>query len=161
MRKLGRPKGTKLSKETKDKIRRSRTGQPHASETKRKISKGVKKYYEIRKRVATDPTVEELIERKLAWLHRFVKRLQDRDSLDYRTLTLWRRTALNHMHYLTKRGVCHLLSVEDVVFLGDVVISEFKCSYTCYTARTVRIEGELDGLTKIFGLLVLRLPYKK
>jgi hypothetical protein len=41
----GRPLGFKLSEESKDKIRESRTGQEHAVQTKRKISKSLKRYF--------------------------------------------------------------------------------------------------------------------
>jgi len=41
--KRGRPVGHKLSKKTKDKIRKSRIGKSHSKETRRKISAGVNK----------------------------------------------------------------------------------------------------------------------
>jgi len=41
----GRPMGYQLSKESKDKISKSRTGQFHSQKTKDKISKSLKKYF--------------------------------------------------------------------------------------------------------------------
>ena len=42
----GRPLGMKLSQKSKDQIAKSKTGQKHSEETKKKISEGVKKYHE-------------------------------------------------------------------------------------------------------------------
>ena len=45
MPKRGRPKGHKLSQESKDKIAKSKTGQKHRYLTKRKISRSVKRWF--------------------------------------------------------------------------------------------------------------------
>jgi hypothetical protein len=45
-RKVGRPKGHVLSKESKDKIGRSKTGFRHTTETKDRISASVLRYYD-------------------------------------------------------------------------------------------------------------------
>jgi hypothetical protein len=47
-KKRGRPKGHKLSSETKDKIRRSREGRSHSIATREKISKSRIKYFKKR-----------------------------------------------------------------------------------------------------------------
>lgn len=44
-KKRGRPRGYKLSEETKDKIRQSRIGRSHSKETKNKISKSLTKHF--------------------------------------------------------------------------------------------------------------------
>ena len=46
MGKRGRPKGHRLSQKSKEKISRSKTGQRHVGETKSKISKSLKFYFE-------------------------------------------------------------------------------------------------------------------
>ena len=45
----GRPKGYKLSEESKSKIAKSKTGQKHSWLVKRKIGRGVKKFYKTPK----------------------------------------------------------------------------------------------------------------
>lgn len=45
MAKRGRPKGHKLSEESKQKISVSKTGYIHSGRTKKKISKSLKKYF--------------------------------------------------------------------------------------------------------------------
>jgi hypothetical protein len=45
MAKRGRPKGHKLSEETKKQISKSKTGQKHLAETRQKIRESVTKYF--------------------------------------------------------------------------------------------------------------------
>ena len=67
----GRPTGFRLSEESKNKIRNSRTGQHHSESTKTKIANSMVDYY-------AEETTMSVAKRYMHWLHHsFLKKLND------------------------------------------------------------------------------------
>jgi len=104
-KKRGRPVGFELSDETKEKIRRSRTGKAHSQETRNKISKSLIRYFK-----KMDPVSEGIrneykyfpIEAK-KWLYEHSTELDDTDDI----------MANKRIVYLSQLEVCYGSNIEN------------------------------------------------
>lgn len=91
----GRPKGYKLSKESREKIRQHKLGSRLSKKTKDKISSSLSAYFR-RKRLLADSLKEEYIESSeeaANWIENNKKSIDDSDNI----ITKRRLTAISHI----------------------------------------------------------------
>lgn len=104
-KKRGRPVGFELSDETKEKIRRSRTGKVHSQETRNKISKSLIRYFKKRDPVSEGISNEyKYFPREVTeWLYEHSAELDDADDI----------MANKRIVYLSQLEVCYGSNIEN------------------------------------------------